>query len=214
MNIQHFDTPLTWAQATADFVGKILCADISRRGHSVLAMCGGSTARKILPVLAQTDVEWDKLVCTLVDERWVPPIHEDSNERLIREHLPAQCRFTGLYTGDASPSRGLSMVEERIRPLIPFGCVLLGMGDDGHIASLFPGQTLQNRILQTAERPDHPRISMTLRTLLSASAVVLAVSGTEKCAVLEHAMNLGAAGELPVGRLLHQDIISVNVFSS
>ncbi len=218
MNSRHFKTLPLWADATAERIAAILKDDIERHGRSVLAVPGGRTARAVLPVLAQqVDLEWTKITVTLVDERWVDAVHPDSNERLARSALAPvldRATFIGLYTGHATPEDGLAAATKRIDALGPLGCVLLGMGEDGHIASVFPGDAPQNATLQTARREDHPRITMSPRTMLNAHGVVVALSGAQKCAVLKRALIPGPAVNIPLRHVLHQDRTPVFVFTA
>lgn len=210
----HFDTLEAWARAAAQRLAAILQDDIDRRGKTSLAVPGGRTAQGVLPLLADLNLDWTRIAVTLVDERWVPPIHDDSNEALARTLLGEGVTIEGLYTGAPSPEAGLAEATERIEALLPLGCVLLGMGEDGHIASLFPGESVHETTLQTAARPDHPRISMTPKTLLGAQGIVLAVGGAEKCAVIERARQAGPETELPIRHILNQEQTPVFVLTA
>lgn len=214
MKRQHFKTLDDWANAAATKIAETLNANIAEHGKTSLAVPGGRTARAVLPVLAPLDIDWDRVTVTLADERWVDASHADSNERLARELLGAHITITGLYTGDATPEEGLGAATQRVDALRPLGCVLLGMGEDGHIASLFPGADAQVGTLQTAARNDHPRISLTPEALLNTRAIVLAVNGQDKCTIIERAMSPGPAAEFPVRHVLHQDQTPVSVFTA
>ena len=214
MNRKHFDTLDDWARAAAREVAEALAADIAARGETVLAVPGGRTAQAVLPVLKTLDLDWTRITVTLADERWVAPDHPDSNERLARELLGGGVTLQGLVTDAPDPEAGLSEASTRIAALLPLGCVLLGMGEDGHIASLFPGHRAHDSVLQTAERVDHPRISMTPATLCSARRIVVAISGAEKCAVIERALQPGPAAELPVRHVLDQERSPVSVLTA
>lgn len=203
-----------WANAAATEIAETLNADIAEHGKTSLAVPGGRTASAVLPVLATMNIDWDRITVTLADERWVDASHADSNERLARELLGALVTITGLYTGDATPEQGLGEATQRIDALRPLGCVLLGMGEDGHIASLFPGAKIQDGTLHTAMRDDHPRISLTPTALKDARRIVVAVSGQDKCAVIARALAPGPVAELPVRHVLLQDQTPVSVFTA
>ena len=213
MNRHHFDTLDDWAHATATRIAEILNTDLAQHGKTSLAVPGGRTASAVLPVLAQMDLDWSRVTVTLADERWVDPAHPDSNERLARTLLPG-LSITGLKTDHATPEKGLAEATARIDALSPLGCVLLGMGEDGHIASLFPGLDVQDTTLQTTRRDDHPRISLTPGALMNTHEIVVAVSGAEKCAVIERALEPGPKVELPIRHVLHQDLTPVSVFTA
>lgn len=213
MTRQHFSTLELWVEAVAARVADILRADLADNPMSCLAVPGGRTAATVLPALAERGLDWSRIPVTLVDERWVDPTHANSNERLARELLGESVAVIGLYTGDATPDVGMIKASARIENLLPLGCVLLGMGEDGHIASLFPGMIPKSAVLQTVARSDHPRISMTPKTLLSAREIVLAVAGAEKCAQIDRALQPGPADVLPVRYVLDQDQTPVSIFT-
>jgi 6-phosphogluconolactonase len=151
-----------------------------------------------------------------------------SNARLVHTHLlqhaAAAAPFIPLYTGDASPEAGLARAEARIAALpLPFDAVVLGMGDDGHTASFFPGgdhlaEALDPdgsmRVLpMRAPGADEPRITLTLPTLLHTRALYLLVAGEKKRDVLADArLGLGAARDYPVRAVLTQQRVPVAVY--
>jgi len=205
---QNFDTFNDWVHATAALIATILTEDIAARGATTLAVSGGRTACAILPTLAKANVDWSRVTITLTDERWVDPTHTDSNQRLANELLAPimnRATFVGLYTGAPTPEDGLIATSTRIETLLPLGCVLLGMGEDGHIASLFPGTAPRQETLQTAIHGASARISMSPRTLLNAHAIVVAANGPEKCTVLKRALHDGPTSDFPICHVLHQD---------
>ena len=170
----------------------------------VLAFPGGSTARIVLSVLAAERLPWDRIRVTLTDERWVPPVHPDSNERLLRSLLkgPAtEATVLGLYTGAATPEAALpELLAGRPLPEI----ILLGMGEDCHIASLFPGDKANRATenLAAVSRPDHARITLTPVGIAAAPVLILAFAGEAKQAAFNRASSEGPAEELPVRHAL------------
>ncbi|MGO4410026.1 MULTISPECIES: 6-phosphogluconolactonase [unclassified Brevundimonas] len=202
--IQVFPTVRSWAEAAAARLAEALAAGIAANGRAVFAGSGGSTPSPIYAGLAQADLDWSRVVATLVDERYVPETSPDSNAALMKRTLltgrAAAARFLPLYrpavTVDraaAEASKALAAEDRRL------DAVLLGMGEDGHICSMFP----QSPTLKTLLTPDlkpavygvppgrdglappQERLSINLPYLIGARRVVLALTGAAKRAVFE-----------------------------
>jgi len=201
------------AQATA--LAARLAADIThlleQESEVVLAVSGGRSPLPLFAALAATPLPWSQVIVTLVDERVVPEEHPDSNARLVRSALltgyAARARFVplvrGLETAGEAVRRGLAGFRQ---PHL----VVLGMGEDGHTASLFPdAPELAAGLLSDAPAllaitpgvAPHERISMTLSSLGQARKLYLSIQGAKKAAVLEAALARPDAA-LPVGLAL------------
>ncbi|MGB3499794.1 MAG: 6-phosphogluconolactonase [Rhodanobacter lindaniclasticus] len=216
------------AIALAERVAERLRNGLAQRGQAVLAVSGGSTPKAFFEQLSRQALDWARVQVTLVDERWVPESDARSNARLVHTHLlqhaAAAAPFIPLYTGDASPEAGLARAEARIAALpLPFDAVVLGMGDDGHTASFFPGGDRLAEALDPdgsarvlpMHAPDagEPRITLTLPTLLQTRALYLLVAGEKKRDVLADArLGLGAARDYPVRAVLTQQHVPVAVY--
>jgi 6-phosphogluconolactonase len=125
-------------------IRQLLGDGIRHRGRASLVVSGGTTPVALFEALSGEDMPWEKVVVSLADERWVDPGTPDSNERLVRTHLlknkAAAATFIGLKTPEDPAGAGEAACENRIRQIpVPFDLLILGMGDDGHTASLFPG---------------------------------------------------------------------------
>lgn len=165
---------------------------------------GGRTARALLPHVFEQPLAWDRIVITLTHERWVPASHADSNEGLVRSLLKAPAAVApvfGLFRHDMMPEQALSdLVARAPAPDV----ILLGMGEDGHVASIFP-QDAANRataMLTSVNRPDHWRLTLTPVALRRAHRVVLVVPGAAKQAIIEQALRDGPRDILPVRHAL------------
>ncbi len=209
--------------ALRDALADTLAADLTRivgeKGRAVFCVSGGSSPPPVFERLAAMDLPWDKVVVTLNDERWVPPDHERSNARMVHETLlqgpGAAARFVPLYHPVDTPEQGMEAVAEAVTAgALPLDVLLLGMGEDGHTASIFPGADLLDQALDLAcpvpvlamRAPGavEPRITLTLPALLSAQATYLLITGEKKRAVLEAARREGAESELPIRAILRQ----------
>lgn len=213
----HFADQPALIAALGTFVIERLQQAITQRGKAVLAVSGGKTPAALFDWLSQQPLAWDKVHLTLADDRWLPPDHADSNSRLVRQHLlqghAAAARFTPLANAAPTPERGLAQAIERFKQLpLPFDLILLGMGDDGHTASLFPCAPQLRHALGSSEllvaidpqTAPYGRISLSPAALRQSRQNILLITGAGKQAVLQQALNDGAVEQMPV-RLLWQD---------
>ncbi len=219
----HLDTDAALADALAGDVAARLRAAIDQRGRALLAVSGGRSPIPFLQALRQAPLDWATVTVVLVDERCVPPTHTDSNTALVHQHLlqgdAAAARFVPFFEAvpaalDDAALRALQQqAEARLDALPwPLDVAVLGMGLDGHTASLFPGAPGTAQALTTAAhcawvRPldaNHPRLTLTLATLLQARHLALQMAGPAKQAVYARARR-GADPRLPVSLLLCQN---------
>ncbi|WP_298401803.1 6-phosphogluconolactonase [Sphingobium sp.] len=216
------------AQAAADIAARIaaiLTDAIAARGVASIAVSGGRSPRPVLEALSATELDWSKVVVTLVDERWVAPDSPDSNERLVRDTLlqgaAAAARFVPMKNDATDAYAGQAAVEAAFSELPwPIDIILLGMGDDGHTASLFPegvelADGLSSKALTIAATPPvapHQRMSLTAHGILQSRHIFLQISGADKKAVYDRALAGGAVEELPIRLALLQDAVPVEVW--
>lgn len=183
-------------QGAADFVAERLVACIGARGCCRLALAGGQTPRSLYQRLAAgTDlpaIDWSKVDFFFSDERCVPPDHADSNHRMAREslfeRLPIAPGPVHRIVGEDDPRAAAARYQIELGET-PLDLVLLGMGSDGHIASLFPrGRELnewQARVVVTRNPlVAHRRVTLSLRALAEARAVCFVVTGVDKAALV------------------------------
>ncbi|WP_304640623.1 6-phosphogluconolactonase [Pseudomonas sp.] len=201
------------ADALARRVAGALRAVLDARGSATLALSGGRSPEGFLKRLDRETLDWSKVTVTLVDERWVPPDHPDSNEGMVRRCLPvalANARWIPLYRGQ-DPEQDALQAERMLGGLMPVDVLVLGMGPDGHTASLFPGMPgLEEALpvkapeLVRAIPPDgerKARITMTGRALHQAKLLLLQINGEEKREVLRRAFSASPL-ELPIAEFL------------
>lgn len=199
----------------AEAVAEALRADLAHQARALLVVSGGSTPLPLFTALAHQALDWDRVDITLADERWVAEDASDSNARLVREHLltgkARQARFISLISAHPTPEQGVEEIAGRLEPLSwPASVVILGMGGDGHTASLFPDSRELSLALatdspvvavRTPSQPQ-PRITLSAGRLHHARRHVLHITGDDKRAVLGRAMSGDDVRELPIRAFL------------
>lgn len=205
--------------ALAEQIAASLTAAIEARGVASLVVSGGKSPVRLFELLRARALDWSRVCVALADERWVDPSDAASNERLVREVLlkerAAAARFLGLKNGAPSPDLGaVSAWETFARVPRPFDAVVLGMGDDGHTASLFPGSPNLARALNPdavagcvgmwAPTAPQPRLSLNLTALLDSRRVILLITGEAKWRVFVAASAPGEVKDMPVRAVLRQ----------
>ncbi|MEO1854701.1 6-phosphogluconolactonase [Chromohalobacter sp.] len=207
------------AERLADTVAQALEADLAKRERALLVVSGGSTPKPFFTALAAKALPWARVDVTLADERWVAADDADSNARLVRETLlvgpAAEACFHPLTTGDDTPEAGVETVVERLESLPwPASVVILGMGGDGHTASLFPDSEQLATALETTaaavavHAPSVPqaRITLSASRLADAGLHVLHITGNDKRRVLAEALAGDDVRQLPIRAFLSQPI--------
>jgi 6-phosphogluconolactonase len=221
--IIKFESRDAASAAAAARIAGLVSAQLLRNGNADFVVSGGTTPGQCFHYLSDYELAWDKVRVALSDERWVPNSHSDSNERLIRKTLlvnkAAVGRLLPIYQEDMTVDERCDSLQDEL-PAKGFACSLVGMGADGHFASLFPdadcidaGLRLDNHRfympVRTAASP-HPRISMTLHALLQSDELLLLFFGEEKLAVYEQAA--GGDMQYPIATLLKQTAPEITLF--
>lgn len=218
----HLADDAALASGLAADVAARLREALAQRGHALLAVSGGRSPVAFLQALSLERLDWAEVTVILVDERCVPDKHPDSNAALVRQHLlqgPATAACFVPFFQDVPSSQDDAALhalqlhaEARLGRLSwPLDVAVLGMGLDGHTASLFPGAPGLERALTTPAhcawvRPaatQPARLTLSLSTLLQARHLILQISGAAKQAVYARALQ-GAEAGLPVSLLLCQ----------
>ena len=212
------------AEALAGAIAANLKAGIAARGAASLAVSGGSTPALLFRTLsARADIPWDKVTVTLVDERWVDETSDRSNARLVKANLlqnrAAVARFVPLYQGGDTPDPAKAGKAQAAVPQ-PLDAAILGMGNDGHTASFFPGGNNLEQAL-TAEGPvvsmvapgaGEARVTLTLKRLLAAKALYLHIEGEEKVKTLDKAEAEGPVEDMPVRAILRETSTPLTIY--
>lgn len=205
---------------------------IDERGEATFMVSGGSSPEPLYKSLSATDLDWESVYVALVDERWVDFEHDKSNEafiaRTLMQNNAAKANLVGMKnTAEAAPD-GLADCESNYQQLAqPFDVTILGMGSDGHTASLFPhaqglsealnpeGEALCAAIMAHQSEVTGAiteRMTLTLSGLLRSRTLLLLITGEEKLNVLRQAQAGTDANEMPVRAVLQQQQVPVAVY--
>lgn len=205
------------AQAFAEWTADKLRVAIAERGAALLVVSGGKTPARYFEALSMAPLDWTRVSITLADERRVPDDSPRSNARLVREALlrnrAAVATFTPLADARLSENQELVAASARIANLpLPADVVVLGMGDDGHTASWFPGADglgeAMNRGARQLVAPiqapgaPEPRLTLTGRVILRARSIALQIVGPDKLATLAEALEDGPVDAMPIRTVL------------
>ncbi|QGW79093.1 6-phosphogluconolactonase [Pseudomonas alkylphenolica] len=211
-----FNAAAQLAEGLAKDVARRLNAAIAANGQATLVVSGGRSPVAFFQALVQQPLDWSKVLVTLADERWVPVEHADSNAGLLKRHLltgkAAKARFLGLYRAAASLEAAALEADQALAELAGIDVLVLGMGDDGHTASLFPGspnlsegldpQGARRCLPMLAPSVPHQRLSMTRALLARAAFTALSVQGPGKLATLRAALAGDDLSEMPIRAFL------------
>lgn len=212
------------ARNLANDVAAALERRLAAEGAAGLVVSGGRTPAAFLRELASRELDWSNVIVTPADERCVAADDPASNLRLVREAFAnAPASLATLVDIDATAIGAAARWNEAlVRIPRPFAAVILGMGDDGHFASLFPGMpglaaaldlcNTANVVEGIAPVEPRARLSLTLPTLLDTELLVLHVTGDAKLATLQLASCPGSPLEMPVRALLEQRRVPLEIY--
>lgn len=218
--IRDFPDRSALALGLCDAVAEALADAARANGNASLAVPGGTTPGLFLRALGEKPLDWAKIAVTLTDERCVGPDHERSNALLLRQTLmtgeAAKARFIPLFEEGSCVEASLVATDALLAgSIVPLDVVVLGMGNDGHTASLFPGADrlaealdphhTANVIALAAPGAPEPRISLTMAALSSARHVFLLIAGDDKRATLDRVIEPGSHEDAPVRAILSGD---------
>jgi 6-phosphogluconolactonase len=189
---------------------------INNNGRASFVVSGGSSPVKIFNDLSKSDLDWSKVSVTLVDDRVVSSEHSDSNEKLLKENL---------FINNASAAKFISLKsdsEEVMNINRPFDIMLLGMGEDGHFASLFPELVDNSNYFDLSANPEiiftepmgnpcHKRVSMNLSMIMKSKKIILLVSSSAKSILVDQAFE---NKYLPIHFLLNQQTKDIEIIKT
>ncbi|MDP3267601.1 MAG: 6-phosphogluconolactonase [Legionella sp.] len=224
MHVHSFSDPQLLNLDLAEQIKKILCDAINQREQAYLVVSGGKTPVELFKILARMVLPWDKVTIILADERCVATIDAASNERLVRDYLmqdqAKHAHFISLFEEQLNPVLLIYQAQEKIASLPTFDAVILGMGEDGHTASLFPCSEEIDSALDDNAPPvllvnprtaPYQRISLSKKRLLDSHTIFLHVIGQKKRTVLNQAMAERNPLLMPISAFLNNQNVNVQV---
>jgi 6-phosphogluconolactonase len=217
------------APAFAQWTAERLAAAITARGAALLIVSGGRTPLRYFHALSDQPIDWSRVAVTLADERRVADDSPRSNSKLVREALlqgrAAAAPFVPLADARLDEDRELAAANARVADLpMPADVVALGMGDDGHTASWFPGADGLAEAMDPATRAfvapiraagaPESRLTLTGRVLLRARAIALHIEGADKLATLDKALGPGPTEAMPIRAVLRFAAERLTIFAA
>jgi len=213
----EYDDAEEMADAVAGDVGFIVESALDARGSCLLALPGGKTPKPIFAKLAEASLSWKRVTIIPTDDRLVPMDSEQSNVRAIAQaFLRAGARVVPIATEIPDHKLAGNSADARLQDLPwPPDLCWLGMGDDGHVASIFAGPDMQDAldapkarravgVLPDPMPSDAPvaRVTLTRASILASRTILITITGQKKRELLEQAIADGQSSKLPIGRVL------------
>jgi len=222
-----YDDADEFAGAVAGDIQFIIESAIDARGAAVIALAGGRTPQPAFDKLAEAKIDWKRVTIIPTDDRLVPMGDPLSNATMIaKTFLPKGARVIPITSEAAEDYKASGRAADaRLQDLHwPLDLCLLGVGADGHTASIFPGPDLEEALNGPKERralgvmpdplpPEAPvaRVTLSLAAITSARALMIAVTGQAKRDVIEAAIEEGVGSPYPIGRVLAQSELPVDI---
>ncbi len=219
VTVCEFDSRETLTDNLSTLLQHQLIAAIENRGRASLAVSGGSTPVPLFQSLSQAELAWENVTVTLVDDRWISPDESDSNDGLLHTHLlqnrAKHAHYIPLWQPDSSAEGAVDHCNARLATIDgPLDIVILGMGNDGHTASLFPcSSELDAALASSADcvavnptTAPYARISLTPARLLNSELRILHICGNDKLETLSRALT-SKPESMPVNLFLQHPIM-------
>lgn len=199
---------------------------ISTRGQASIAFSGGSTPKGLFAALSTSELDWSKVTITLVDDRWVDVNHENSNDKLLRENLlqnnAKYAKFFSLKQTDVLSKEYLHNLSHSASAFMPLDIIILGMGEDGHTASIFPCSEQLKFALDLNEKPSliktvpttasYERVTFNFSALIEATHIYLHCVGESKMDVLNKAIANKDSEVMPISAFLNHPSQTCEIF--
>jgi 6-phosphogluconolactonase len=213
----------------ADVIESVMSTSLKTQSNFNLAVAGGNTPKALYQKLSLLPLNWHKIKITLTDERWVEPQHTESNENMVRQTLlkneAKSASFIPLKSNVHDPLQAVKDCDKNLKQsMADLDVVVLGMGEDGHFASIFPNVEnleslldLKQELFCQAVFPSEKlaRMSLTLAYLLNAKTIYLRVSGSVKKQIILNILNgKHLTNDYPVASLLNQIACPVEIYWS
>jgi len=226
--LEAFPDPETMAAVIAERLAGRLRGALERDGEALITLSGGRTPEPVYRRLGLAKLAWNDVTVTLADERFVPPDDPASNAGLLAQSLfsgeAAKAQFVPLWTEGGGLEAAAQRADSALKALArPHDVTVLGMGDDGHTASLFPGcpelstgldPKSDRRCIAVARHdpaPPQARLTMTLSELLRSRLVLVLIQGAAKRRVFEEALTAGDMTDMPIRAILRQTLVPVEI---
>ena len=207
-------------------IAKQLAAAIADKGSASIAFSGGSTPKGLFTELSNKNIDWSKVTVTLVDDRWVDTTSNDSNDRLLRENLlqnyAVNATFFSLKQADNLTESYLADLTKLANDFMPLDVAILGMGEDGHTASIFPCSAQVHQGLDENAEPSlitvvpttvpYERVTFNFAALIQSSNLYLHVVGQSKQDVISQALANDDASQMPIRAFLQNKDKTCNIF--
>ena len=217
--LQQFKSSAELAENLATYVADKLALAITANNQASLAVSGGNTPKLFFQKLSQTAIAWHLVTVTLVDDRWLPANHQDSNENLVKANLlqsnAAKAKFVSLYSAAAADAfAGEREINLRLQSALtqPLTCAILGMGGDAHSASFFPGSPELAKaftsndicVATTPTNANYQRMTLTLSQLAASDNLIVHFEGATKSQVWEQAVAAKNRDLTPIYAVIEQ----------
>jgi len=225
-NLNEFDNRAQLDDSLAGKVAELLEQAVQEKGSASIAVSGGSTPKGFFTKLSQCDLPWKNITVTLADERWVNVESDSSNTRLVHENLlqgkAKAATFFHIKQGETLNEQTLNTLNLAAdKGLLPLDVLILGMGEDGHTASLFPcsdeieqalAENSSSLLKVTPKTAPHDRITFSFACLQQSQHTILHICGEGKKVVLDKAIAGHDVFEMPIRAFLHHPSLQTNVY--